>query len=380
MKKPVIIILFALVVLGGLLVFFLGKNYLNRDNGGAVRVKQVTPAVKQNYNTAVTSTSIFIPYWSLSPDTRLVSEYDTVIYFGITPSYEGINKQDAGYGGINQFLSLVPPDKKKFLTLRMINDDVNRFVLENADAQEKIIQETWEIVEQNAFDGVVLDLEISTLFSKDVTAQINNFVQQFYSEASENYRQFFVTLYGDTFFKQRPYDLPFIVKNSDGIMVMAYDFHKSRGEPGPNFPYESGPALPAGRAKYQYDFKKMITEFSKFVPKEKLTVIFGMFGYDWLVDEKKRPIRQAEALSLNEINKKFIDRCEYKNCVVKRDALSKETEINYIISSPTPDEQEIYRIDYHIVWFEDEESVKFKSDYLREQGIKSISYWAYGYF
>ena len=372
MKKLVIIILFAT---GGLLALILGKSYVNRDKSGAVQVKKITPTVKQNYKSATAATSIFIPYWSLTPDASQPSEseYDSYIYFGISPTFDGINKQEVGYDGIEEFLSFVPAGKEKFLTLRMIDDDVNIFILKNADVQRKIIQETSEIVEQNAFAGVVLDLEISSLFDEDVTVQINNFVQQFYTEVNNNYRQFFVTIYGDTFFRRRPFDIAFLAKNSDGIMVMAYDFHKSRGEPGPNFPYESG-------ARYQYNFKKMVSDFSKFVPKEKLTVIFGMFGYDWLVDEKKRPIRQAEALSLNEINKKFIDKCEFKNCVVKRDALSKETEINYIISSPTPDEQEIYRIDYHIVWFEDEESVKIKSDFLKEQGIESISYWAHGYF
>jgi len=85
-------------------------------------------------------------------------------------------------------------------------------------------------------------------------------------------------------------------------------------------------------------------------------------------------------IHINEIKKKFIEKCGFKNCVIKRDAISKETEINYIISSPTPDEQNIFRIDYHIVWFEDEESVKVKTEYLKEQGIGSVSYWASGYF
>ncbi|MBI4226036.1 hypothetical protein HY612_02885, partial [Candidatus Roizmanbacteria bacterium] len=102
--------------------------------------------------------------------------------------------------------------------------------------------------------------------------------------------------------------------------------------------------------------------------------------YDWLVDEKKRPFSQAKALTLNQIREKFLQKCEFKNCVIKRDKYSHETEINYIISSPTPDEQLIYRIDYHIVWFEDEESVKSKTEYLTEKGISSISYWAHGYF
>lgn len=369
MKKLVLIIL---LLTGGFLGFFLANSYLRRGSNRIIPEKKIIPTAKQINKTTVTSKSIFVPYWSLDSDSLDISQYDSLIYFGIAPNYEGINKQDAGYNGLPAFAK-ASAGKEKFLTLRMIDDEINIFVLENKVVQKKIIDETLDISKENKFAGVVLDFEIVNYLNPDLTRKINDFVQQFYSEINKNYRKFFITIYGDTFFRKRPYDLSFLAKNSDGIMVMAYDLHKSRGEPGPNFPYDSG-------AKYQYNFKTMISDFLRFVPEEKMTVIFGMFGYDWLVDEKKRPIRQAEALSLNEIEKKFIEKCEFKNCVIKRDNISKETEINYVVSSTTPDEENIYRIDYHIVWFEDEESVKIKTEYLQEQGIANISYWAQGYF
>jgi len=380
MKRLVIILFF---VTSGLLGFFLFNNYQAKIKTREFPEKKITTTKNKTKKTNITSSSIFVPYWSLNEQISKLKNYDNLIYFGIAPSRQGINKQEAGYNGIEMFLSFVPLGKKKLLTLRMINDNINTFILENEDIQKKIIKETLEIIEQNKFDGIVLDLEITDLLNKDIPIQINNFVQQFYSETNKNYRSFFITIYGDAFFRRRPFDLPFLAENSDGILIMAYDFHKSRGEPGPNFPFDSDPAFAeatTGKLKYQYNFKSMLKDFSKDVPKEKLTVVFGMFGYNWLVDEKKRPIRQAEALSLNEINNKFIDKCEFINCVVKRDKISKETEINYVVSAPTPDEQNIYRIDYHIVWFEDEESVKIKTDYLKEQGIDKIAFWAFGYF
>ncbi len=368
-KKNIIVLFFILFAAIIFIVFF--KNNSNKKTSNkkeATKLKEV-----KNEITAIKSSTIFFPYWSLTSDKSKLKEYDNLIYFGIVPSTDGINKQEAGYYGVEDFLSLIPSGKKKLLTLRMMDDDANDFILNNSEIQKKIIQETLETVEQNSFDGVVLDLEFFSLFNTDLTVQINKFVQQFYSETKKNYRQFFLTVYGDTFYRKRPFDVRVLAKNSDGIMIMAYDFHKSRGEPGPNFPLDAG-------LKYGYDFKTMISDFAQVVPKEKLTVVFGMFGYEWLVDEKKRPITQAKALTLNQIREKFLKKCDFKNCLIKRDKSSKETEINYIVSSPTPDEQNIYRIDYHIVWFEDEESIKAKTDYLMEKGISAISYWAYGYF
>ena len=370
MMKRIAILLFFIIT--GLLGFFLFKNYQTKTKTQKTPNKKITAANNKSKKTDISSTSIFVPYWSLDEQSTLLNDYDILIYFGIAASRYGIDIQEAGFKGIPAFVE-VSKGKKKFLTLRMINDDVNVFVLGNEDAQEKIIRETLGIIEQNKFDGVVLDLEISNILNKDTQRQIDNFVHKFYTVINENYKSLFLTIYGDSVFRRRPYNLSYLGKNSDGIFIMAYDFHKSRGEPGPNFPL-------IAKDSRGYDFKRMTTDFLSVIPKEKITVVFGMFGYDWLVDEKKRPIKQAEALSLNEINNKFINKCEFKNCVVKRDTISKETEINYVISSPTPDEQNIYRIDFHIVWFENEESVKIKTEYLKEQGIGNISFWAYGYF
>lgn len=365
------LILLFFILSGGVIGFFLAKFYLEKNYKHDITSQKTI--VKKNNKVNISSKSIFIPYWSLEENSGNLADYDTYIYFGIAAGWDGINQKDGGFLALEKFNSLFPENKTKLLTLRMIDENINDYILNNIGSQEKIISETLDIIEQNNFAGVVLDLEISYTLNKEIKGQINEFVQQFYSAANKNYRKFYVVIYGDAVYRGKPYDIFFIGRNSDGILIMAYDFHKSRGESGPNFPFDSG-------RKYQYDFKKMISDFTQNIPREKITVIFGMFGYDWLVDEKKRPIRQAEALSLNEIAKKFLAKCEFKDCVIREDPISKESEINYVISSTTPDEQNFYRIDYHIVWFEDNESAKIKTDFLRNEGIDKISFWAYGYF
>ena len=291
------LILLIFILSTGSVSFFLTKSYLEK-NKKQINVARNIPVNGEN-KVNISSKSIFVPYWSLEENSGDLAGYDTYIYFGVAAGWEGIDRQEAGFLALEKFNSLFSENKTKLLTLRMIDENINDAVLRNIESQEKIINETLKIVEQNNFDGLVLDLEISYTLNKETKGQINEFVQQFYSAAKKNYRKFYVAIYGDAVYRGKPYDIYFLGRNSDGILLMAYDFHKSRGEPGPNFPFES-------RLKYAYDFKKMISDFSGLVPAEKITVIFGMFGYDWLVDEKKRPIRQAEALSYNEIKKKFL--------------------------------------------------------------------------
>lgn len=134
-------------------------------------------------------------------------------------------------------------------------------------------------------------------------------VEYFYNRTKDAGLTFAITIYGDTFYRKWLYDINFLAQVSDEIMVMGYDIHKAAGKPGPNFPFK-------GKEKYDYDMVSFFQDLAS-IPRQKVSWIFGMYGYDWVVDEKKRPIRQAKPLSYAEIKKQFIDVCEWKNCVEK---------------------------------------------------------------
>lgn len=347
-----------------LLLVFFAFNYLykNTGNNKDVLVSTKSPSATISPVTVSKKTSsIFVPYWADFKTALELNDYDRVIYFGISPTLQGYNEDEIGYSRLGDF-TIGAGDKEKFLTIRMIDTDTNLNILQNKKSWAKIINDSLDIAEEYKFNGIVLDLEISSLPFADTMKDINAFVQDFYTQTKARNLYFAITLYGDTFYRKRTYDVKFLSENSDEVMIMAYDLHKARGEPGPNFPLK-------GKEKYGYDYEALLNDFFIVSP-EKISVIFGMYGYDWIVDEKKRPIKPASSLSFLEIKKKFIDNCEWKNCVVLRDRQSAETEVNYI------DEQSLY----HIVWFEDPKSTADKKNFLEKKGVKGIIYWAYGYF
>lgn len=333
--------------------------------------KVISPNLKNLSNKVTTSPSfategkkleksIFVPYWSIQGE--IDKEFDPVIYFGITPDTKGINREDQGYLKIEKFIKKIG-NQRRFLTVRMTDQKINFKVLDDKSLQKKIIKESVQIAKKYSFNGIVLDIEISSLYFESVVKDINDFSIDFYSSSRENNLNYSVALYGDTFYRLRPYNVSTLSKNSDKIMIMAYDFHKSRGNPGPNFPL-------FGREKYGYDLAKMIHDFKSKVPPEKITVILGMFGYDWMVDDKGQPLDTAKPLSTNEIKNTFISKCSFKSCSSVRDKESFETKINYID----------FNNNKHIIWFEDEDSAEQKADYIRQNGIDSIGFWAYSYF
>lgn len=342
--------------------------YKNLYHKRAPQPQKITSPLPDR-KTPLASTAIFVPHWSDFEDADF-SPYQTVIYFGIVPTTSGINKSEPGYKKLDFFSQSVGDDKERLLTLVMTNSDTNLAILKNKQSWDTIIQEALTIVDNYKFDGLVLDFELSVLPFGDMTDKVTDFVSFFATNTKGRNKHFAIAVYGDTIYRKRPYDISALSRASDEVMIMAYDFHKARGEPGPNFPL-------TGRREYGYDFQTMIEDFTSLAPPKKLTVVFGMFGYDWLVDEKKRPFTMATSLTLHEIRKKFLFNCTMKNCVVNRDPASAETEVNYV------DETAFSQPNiaaFHIIWFEDEKSVESKIEILQEQGIGQIGYWAYGYF
>lgn len=363
MKKVFIII--GTILLLALLFIFLRSSILSKIGSDFGLPSSNTPSATVTPYPIVISekeeaNSVFVPYWSLN--SQLANEQGRLIYFGITPTTSGIDRSESGYQNLSQFVSYASQNEK-LLTVRMLNQELNFEILEDPNIQEQVILDSIVIAKENGFDGIVLDLELKALPFDSILTQINEFVTRFNRETEENDLIFSVLVYGDTFYRVRPFDVKHIAENSDEVMIMAYDFHKSGGNPGPNFPKN-------GSEKYGYDYLELMDDFLASVPREKLTVVFGLFGYDWPVNDENISIDSGESLSYFQIQSRYVNSCPGVSCILTRDELSSETNITYTDT----DSQK------HSVWFEDVESVEAKKKLLKTRGINSFSSWAYSYY
>lgn len=320
-----------------------------------------TKANQDNGSSYAQKTFIFIPYWTIDENVRNLS-YDALYYFGLEADRNGIIEDESGYKKLSSFVQ-AKGEKSAFLTIRMLNTKENLKILENEDTQKIIIVESTNLAHKYGFKGIVLDFEVSSLPFDSVKQQINHFVELFVKETNQRNLLFQTMIYGDVFYRLRPYDVPFIAQHSEKILVMAYDLNKPSGNPGPNFPL-------FGKDTYGYDFSLLVDNFLVDVPKSKLAIVLGMYGYDWQVDINGHVQKDAQPLSSLVVKRNFIDKCTKKQCVVKRDNDSSEIRISYIDEDNTP----------HVIWAEDELSQQKKSDFLKQKGIESIGFWAYSYF
>ncbi len=323
----------------------------------------VTPTLHIVSSAGKEQLSLFVPYWSLIKGAEHDRTYDQLIYFGIAPTTNGINRQDSGYLQMDSFVAGKPKGVQSLLAVRMLDTNTNFTILKDQEKQRTVVKEAFTIAKQNGFDGVILDLEISALPFDSLIKQVNALALNFSKEAKLQQLSFSMALYGDTFYRIRPFEVKTLAGYTDQIMIMAYDFSKANGNPGPNFPLR-------GKETFGYDYVQLTDNFLSAVPAEKLTVILGLYGYDWTVDEKNISQQVGKARSLLEIQQKILAKCDELQCETHRDTSSAETTIHYIDAEG----------DKHIVWFEDMESVKKKQAYLRSRGITSYSLWANSYF
>lgn len=364
MKKgiPLLILLLVFIAVSFVIVQAV-KLRINRDF--TERLPEVTDpqitAVPTASDAAVEK-SIFVPYWTISKKT-ILPEDSTLIYFGISPTLNGVDEEEQGYKNIPAFSRVSTNASRSLLALRMLNREDALAILKNAASQDMVIDQTLAVAKENSFSGVVLDLELTALPFDSLVKQITQFVEKFDTKAKAQDLRFSMTMYGDAFYRVRPFDIRALSRHVDSFYVMAYDFHKAGGNPGPNFPI-------SGKETYGYDFASMLTQFRGAVSPEKLAVTYGMFGYDWLVDENEKAVSSGTPLSLKEIQSTILAQCKLLNCQTARDEASSEMKVQYTDSHGKR----------HVVWFEDDHSVARKEQLAKKMGVSRFSFWAYSYF
>jgi hypothetical protein len=365
MKKVLVLVFLLGMVL--FLSFREIRDNIRKDLLEPVSLPSSTPSPEFSNNSqgvriSDVSRSVFVPYWGIN-ESLSSEDYEGYLYFGIAPDEDGIDRGEAGFVNIDKFIDRVPSRSKKLLVVRMLDSDTTFPILKEPVRQDALIEESIATAREKGFSGIVLDLEISAVPFDSLVKQVNVFTKTFYKEVQKSDLEFSIMFYGDNFYRLRPFEVKTLSQNADKFFIMSYDFSKSRGNPGPNFPLK-------GKEVYGYDMTEMVDDFLQYLPPEKTTVVFGLFGYDWEVDDKGVSTEQGTPLTYKQIEAKFLKGCTYAECSIRRKNDSFETEVRYRDDKGKG----------HIVWFEDAKSVEEKEKYLRMRGIGSFSLWAYSYF
>ncbi|HHW29723.1 MAG TPA: hypothetical protein GXX21_09260 [Syntrophomonadaceae bacterium] len=251
----------------------------------------------------------------------------------------------------SEALVLAKESNTKVIPLIALAGNRSREVLINPAARKAAVENIIQLVRDNSFDGVNIDLEIIRSEGMDYTEYqegLTTFLSELRGELPQNKRLDVCVLppVKPPSHLAEIYDLQEIAKTADRVVMMAYDYSHSDTEPGPVAP------LWWVEENIEYIIKMGL-------PSEKLSLGIATYGYDWL------PGGGAVARGNVEI-KRII---ELYRAQVNWDEEKQGPVIHY--SDPEVGEREI--------WFENTASINQKLELVKKYHLAGCSFWRLGF-
>ena len=280
------------------------------------------------------------------------------IYFSLSSVRGKLPKTDLSWKNWQRFTQL--PLERKWLTFSIFDPKEIEFLAKDETAVNSLIQEVVSIAKSENIIGIVLDIETK---DKSKAPFILRFHQLFGQISKQENLISASAIYANANLENMPYDIPLLYQTVDKIFFMAYDLYKNQSIPGPNFPlYGSG--------NFILDLQTQLASLPSSLDRSHFVYVLGSYGYDWEVTIEKKIKSAPKAMSLESIRNIYLNNCNSQNCTITRDENAKEQEISFVDKNGN----------YHLVWFDDEISIKNKIDYLQNNKINNFGIWAWGYY
>ncbi len=242
----------------------------------------------------------FLPHWNFKNTENIDYEaLTTLAYFDvkIDPSGDLIT-DDPGYRSFisDQATQIFRTAHKNgvrvVLTLTLMNNDNIKLLLDDAGAQERVIEQSVDLVRRRGIDGINIDIEYDgdpgDEYRTRFTAFSKNLTERMHAEVPAS--QVTVSVYASGVRYPKVQDIGEVANVTDGIFMMGYDFAVSSSE-------VAMPTAPLGgykEGKYWYDITTAVDDFLAVMPADKLILGTPWYGLNFEVYE---PSFKAETVS-----------------------------------------------------------------------------------
>lgn len=242
---------------------------------------------------------------------------------------------------------------KSYATFSNFNNAIDYFdpdlahnVLSDSKKRKKLINEMYKMIVTNKYDGVNIDFE-------DMKPEDRNLFTSFVKETSEKFHVSGHSVMVSVPAKSEdnredtwtwPFDYAQLGKNADFLQVMTYDEHGSWSEPGSTI---SRPWL-----------EESLNYAIKLVNSKKIIMGIPSYGNDWDLTDKN----ESGMLAWKDTNA-LIQKTKAKPY---RDEASGSMVFSYTDSKKHK----------HVVWYEDEASIKQKAHYTVTKKLGGVSVYA----
>ena len=333
----------------------------------------------------------YLPYWSLNQVKYLqMDKLTDIAYFGLYINPDGTFKKtvetdeglitDPGYNKwkTSEDLDAAIAAAKKYgvrfaLTIIAHTDDENDEFLDCRSCWDKLLQNTENELDSKGIKDVNLNFEYAGQTDPARAQEFAEFTRFFNDSLDQKYgdSRVIVAAFADSNIENRVSSkIDLLAKYSDGIFIMAYDFHRPQSD-------YAGPVSPIeGKGTHgNYDITTMLKDYLAVAPPNKLILGVPYYGYNWVVEDDSEYAKRLEGNddighSESETYAVIMDMISELKPEVKWDSVGHVPYFSYI-SPDTDSTREVY--------YENERSLREKYFLVRTNKFLGAGIWALGY-
>lgn len=320
----------------------------------------------------------FLPYWAIPKiDEINIDLLTSISYFGLEVDAAGnVIRTDASGKTIDpwfqlqknpkfsSFLRRVQRNKiKTYLTLKCFNQDNIVKLVTSPKASANFITNAVYLVNSRSLDGINIDFEYIGTPDPKVRDGFSLLMINLNKELKKQSPDSKLTI--DTFIdaasNNRIHDIPVLAQNSDGLVIMGYDFHTPQSaNAGPIAPFEG----------YGSSLLGLMSSYLEKAPPEKLILAVAYYGYDWpvLVKNVNSPVAGSRT-----------DVRVYPYAEIAANVQTSQINWDSTAQSPWYSYVDSASKQLRIVHFENARSLGVKYDFINQKNLQGVGIWALGY-
>lgn len=320
----------------------------------------------------------FLPSWMASQNVKVNTKAMTqIIYFGLGVNASGeivmfSEKNEPTFEWLyftSDYFSNLKIEAKKnntkvIIAFKMFDNENIDNLISNSESTKRFTKYAISILKKYDLDGINLDLEYFTDSDFPTIRYMTNFLQYVSTALKNENPKYLLTVdvNATVILSDKAYDMVKMGELADQIIVMAYDYHN----PSSLF---AGPVSPIDGELNEHSIKESINSLVGRVSMDKVILALPFYGYEWETTSranKSSIVPNSGALATYKRVKELLDN---RDDVVKH--WDEKAQSPWLVYQQSGAIKQIY--------YEDEESIKAKMDYVKENNLGGIAIWALGY-